>query len=395
MQAAPQGRLRELDSLRGLAALAVVIHHFVLMWPAWLGSISIIQWKALHITILYPLYAGHEAVMLFFVLSGLVLAIPYIRGRGQPYPIYLGRRILRIYAPYLVALALSVLGASIWHGTLAGHGKWTSSFWSQPVSPSLVLQHIAFLGVYDWRQFDFVIWSLIDEMRISIIFPVLALLVLHLRIRTAILLAGAVSFIAIYVVRYQPELGATASIMMTVHYAAFFVLGILLAMHLEAACARFRSLSAAARTALVLLSFCLYNFSIPLARLYTRIPLAAVMAAEWLVAVAAIGFILTGLNLPIARRFLNSSVPAFLGRISYSLYLTHAPILLAFTFILRNRISAWGQFPLYLAATIGFAYVFCITVEEPFMRQGRRLGKRAPSLAASHLPANRGQSQLT
>jgi peptidoglycan/LPS O-acetylase OafA/YrhL len=53
-------------------------------------------------------------------LRGLaaLLSIPYLRGKGQPYPVYLVRRILRIYAPYLFALALAVARAAIWHGSL-------------------------------------------------------------------------------------------------------------------------------------------------------------------------------------------------------------------------------------------------------------------------------------
>jgi peptidoglycan/LPS O-acetylase OafA/YrhL len=171
----PEGRLRELDSLRGLAASTVVLHHFGLMWPAWQAHFGPWRLGRFQIAPFYPLYAGHEAVMLFFVLSGLVLSLPYLRGRGQPYPIYLARRVLRIYAPYLPALALSVCGAAIWHGS-HDQGNFPVDFWSRPVDSGLVLQHIAFIGVYDSRQFDFVIWSLIYEMRISILFPVLTLL---------------------------------------------------------------------------------------------------------------------------------------------------------------------------------------------------------------------------
>src|SRR5438105_12280270 len=94
-------RFRELDSLRGLAALIVVFHHFFWMWfyhqtertdPAFL--------------LFYPLIAGHESVILFFLLSGFVLSVPYLRGRSQPYGTFLLRRVLRIYCPYFFALVL-------------------------------------------------------------------------------------------------------------------------------------------------------------------------------------------------------------------------------------------------------------------------------------------------
>jgi peptidoglycan/LPS O-acetylase OafA/YrhL len=359
--------------LRGLAAFTVVIHHFGLMWPAWQACLG--PWKLwrIHLTPFYPLYAGREAVMLFFVLSGLVLSLPYLRGRGQPYPVYLLRRVLRIYAPYLGALALSIAGAAIWHNSQR-HG-WASSFWSEPVDAKLVLQHIFFIGVYNWRQFDFVIWSLIYEMRISIIFPVLALLIFRMRPQLAILLAGSFSLLALATANGQPHLSAVYNLMITFHYTAFFILGILLATHLATISAWYQRLSLLIRALLFMGSFTLYNESIRI--LDHSDTLASNLALEWGVAIGAVGFIVTAINSSAASRLLNSAIPTFLGRISYSLYLIHAPVLLALTFGMHKQLSAWAQFPIYLVAAIGAAYLFCISVEEPFTRMGQRLGRRS------------------
>lgn len=386
----PQRRLPELDSLRGLAAFVVVMYHFVLMWPEWLWSMHGIQWHGLHLTVFFhPLYTGHEAVRLFFVLSGMVLAFPYIRGRSQPYPIFLVRRILRIYGPYVVAITFSIIGAAIWHGP-HGHGKWAASFWSEPIRLSLVLQHIAFIGVYDWNQFNFVIWSLIYEMRISILYPFLVILILRLKTRSALLLAGVLSFITALIVWHQPESSATFNLMMTVHYVGLFIVGILLAMHLKAISAWFRSLPSVVRYGMLILSFFLYNYGSLLWHLDDRLPLF--IAGDWLVAAGAVGFIIVGLNLPLAQRFLNSLVPHFLGKISYSLYLIHAPILLALTFGLHNRISYWAQLPIYLTTAITCAYLFFIFVEQPFVRAGQRLGKKKLPLVADPAPSQQAEA---
>jgi peptidoglycan/LPS O-acetylase OafA/YrhL len=373
MNAAPQGRLRELDSLRGLAAFAVVMHHYALMWPDWDACFGPWRLGHIHIAPFSLLFAGHEAVMLFFVLSGLVLSLPYLRGRGQAYPIYLLRRVLRIYAPYLVALALSVCGAAIWHGN-HGQGRWPEEFWSTPVDLRLVLQHITFIGVYNWRQYNFVVWSLIDEMRISIVFPALAFLIFRLRPQLALLLAGSFSLLALATVRNHLWFEAVYSIMMTFHYAAFFIFGILLAMHLSAISAWYQSLSRVARATLFFGSFLMYIESSRL--LDHSDTLSALIAVEWGIAVGAVGFIVVAINSPLANRLLKSPVPVFLGRISYSLYLIHAPVLLALTFGIHTRLSAWVQFPIYLIAALGTAYVFCLCVEEPFTRMGQRLGRR-------------------
>lgn len=373
--------MRELDSLRGLAAFTVVIHHFVLMWPQWLPSLGISEFHALPITVVYPLYAGHEAVMLFFVLSGLVLSLPYLRRRNQSYPIFLARRTLRIYGPYLGALLAAIAGAAVWHGNL-GHGRWSSDSWSEPVNSHLVLQHIAFLGVYNWARFDFVIWSLIYEMRISIVFPLLVGFILRRSTATAVLVAAGASLLALAGANHHDQMSATYNLMMTFHYTAFFILGILVAKNLAAISAWYQSLSRAGRTALLLVSFLAYNLSTPLDHISGR--LVAFIAGDWGVALGAIGFIVIGLNATIARRILNSAVPVFLGRISYSLYLIHGLVLLAMTFALRDTAPV-VQFPLYLAASTGASFLFCVWVEEPFTRLGQQLSTR--SLACTHSAA--------
>jgi hypothetical protein len=82
----PSGRLPSLDGLRGVAALIVVVHHTLLTVP----SLSVayfldgpaavrgskawwLSWTPLHL-----IWAGGEAVIVFFVLSGFVLALPYV-----------------------------------------------------------------------------------------------------------------------------------------------------------------------------------------------------------------------------------------------------------------------------------------------------------------------------
>src|SRR5947209_5678086 len=69
-QLAPD-RYIELDSLRGLAALTVVVGHFIGVYQ---NSPWFAVWNASPFRFIG---AGHEAVVLFFLLSGFVLAVPY------------------------------------------------------------------------------------------------------------------------------------------------------------------------------------------------------------------------------------------------------------------------------------------------------------------------------
>ena len=137
-------RYVELDSLRGLAALAVVFQHLQLMWETDFHATSAILRSCLDVTRSF----GDEAVILFFVLSGFVLSLPAVAERPQSYFTFLTRRVFRLYVPYLAALAVSVAGALWLHG-FSMNSHFVDECWSQPVSWRLVVQHVMFIGAYD------------------------------------------------------------------------------------------------------------------------------------------------------------------------------------------------------------------------------------------------------
>lgn len=60
-------RYDEIDSLRGFAALAVIISHGL--------AIFALPSNLLDVTPLYLLWSSHEVVIFFFVLSGFVLTL--------------------------------------------------------------------------------------------------------------------------------------------------------------------------------------------------------------------------------------------------------------------------------------------------------------------------------
>ena len=93
-------RYASLDALRGIASLMVLTHHCVL---AGLVPVPPGFWTGLsRYTPLHLFVSGRPPVILFFVLSGFVLAISLNRP-GTGYAAFAVRRLCRIYLPYAAA----------------------------------------------------------------------------------------------------------------------------------------------------------------------------------------------------------------------------------------------------------------------------------------------------
>lgn len=96
--AAPQGRIRALDGLRGLAALAVALFHltsrfgYVYGFPS--PPVTSVPW-------------GHYGVHLFFLISGIVIFMTIDRGRSIVD--FAAARVSRLYPAYWVAVTVVFL----------------------------------------------------------------------------------------------------------------------------------------------------------------------------------------------------------------------------------------------------------------------------------------------
>ena len=126
-----------------------------------------------------------------------MLALPSVRHKQQSYGVFITRRIFRLYVPYLAALALAVLGNLYWHGPL-GLTRWANQTWHYPVHRHAVLEHVIFLGQYNVYQFNTAFWSLVIEMRISILFPLLCLIALRINPWVSIAVIAVISIAVSY-----------------------------------------------------------------------------------------------------------------------------------------------------------------------------------------------------
>jgi peptidoglycan/LPS O-acetylase OafA/YrhL len=99
-----QGRERSLDGVRGAAALAVFFSHALIVSPSLGRTASLapnaVDGTALRILAYTPLrllWIGPEAVVIFFVLSGYVMTLPFMGDRNPNWAAYYGKRLIRLY----------------------------------------------------------------------------------------------------------------------------------------------------------------------------------------------------------------------------------------------------------------------------------------------------------
>ncbi|MDF2115505.1 acyltransferase family protein [Roseiarcaceae bacterium H3SJ34-1] len=142
------GRLASLDFLRGVAALAVAVPHYLI-----LGSQD---WPVAQIVSIL-------AVEVFFVLSGFVLAPQILRCLESPWRsdalTFLARRWMRTIPPYLVALAaITILSGNIFSPDVAAYVFYVQNF---------------FAALPEKRDYFPVAWSLSVEEWFYIAFAVL------------------------------------------------------------------------------------------------------------------------------------------------------------------------------------------------------------------------------
>lgn len=152
-------RLEELDGLRTVAIAIVALYHYAVFWaPAGRGLPLLPYGDALAWIPVHTL--GGVGVSLFFVISGLVIAISLERARGLRHFAML--RAIRLWPGFLVCGALTV--AATW----ALGPQELQRGWAEAAVSLLFLppEHVgAALGIAGWEWLDGAYWSLWVEVR--------------------------------------------------------------------------------------------------------------------------------------------------------------------------------------------------------------------------------------
>ena len=370
--AAPR-RYFELDSIRGIAALVVVLQHFGLALPENESNIFFHLQRG-----------GHRAVIVFFLLSGFVLTLPLRTGRRQRYPTFVVRRICRIYLPYVAALILAI--AADWVvGQRPIGNQWVDQSWSHPITGALVGAHLVFLGQYDWSQLNTAFWSLIYEMRISLVFPFIALGIMVLPGWIGAAAALLCSLLSVTVAVLLAELfGLQAADSLawaiTLHYLALFMVGSLLVKylpHLEKFFAlRSKKIRIGCIVAALLLIVALPAHKLAVVAGYWPRMLFADQLADWITVLTAAVLLIGSLQSRSLQHLLHWTPVRRLGERSYSLYLVHGTVLFILVKLLGAGHSIYFVLAPYIILSLLLAEGFFRLVEYPSMLLGRQLTRK-------------------
>ena len=169
------GRVRSLDGLRGFAALGVVFCHVLLSSPSYYRWADNGSW--LHRSPLTILWSGQEMVVIFFVLSGDVLALPAVKLAWRWFDrSYYPRRLLRLYLPVWGALVFAgVLHLLVTRNAVTGATPWLNSHaillsLHDGIATAGLLQDSWLHGTSEYTS---VLWSLEYEVVFSLALPLI------------------------------------------------------------------------------------------------------------------------------------------------------------------------------------------------------------------------------
>ncbi len=378
------GRVRALDGLRGVAAAVVLVHHAFLTDPLLAdvhrdATVSVGGWRAwIADTPLHLLWAGTEAVYVFFVLSGYVLALPASMDRPTSWWGYYPKRMVRLYLPVWGAVVLALVCARIApRGGAVATGSWFVDGLPQVGGVLPVLDDLSLFRQPGHTNSP--LWSLKWEVVFSLLLP---LFIAAARGSRRLPLVPVLVALVLPIVVLGQDGGALT-------FLPMFGVGVVLAFRRDELTALVARLQARGRSGVALLGTATAAALLGLTAYWVLFGLVArpptllvhgsraveVLAAALLVALLA--------TWPLLQRTTEGRVVQWLGSRSFTLYLVHEPVTVTVALLLTPHgygSVGWVSLvalPLSLLVTAGFYRL----VEHPSLVLAGAVGARARALA--------------
>jgi peptidoglycan/LPS O-acetylase OafA/YrhL len=305
-----------------------------------------------------------RALLLFFVLSGYVLtrALRNI-GTGSSVRGYAGwvlQRAARLGLPTFAALVVSLILYDLTYaGTWPGEAGWLrDALWQHPPTTAEFAAQALLLVPERGFSLDNVLWSLVQEWRLSLLFPLVAAAAAFQgrpgAVRLVLASAAITGFVGgQYGESYSTGYGLIPDLRATLYFTLPFMLGVALE-KAEIASVRADGWMVAAGLVAVL----------ALGRVGTDLAIFAASALLiWLAQQPGL-----------FQRALQHPMLTWLGTVSFSLYLIHEPVLATLHHLLHGRLPAPEIAAISMAAALPAAWLFHAAVERPVHRLARMIG---------------------
>lgn len=359
-------RYESLDAIRGFAALSVVIAHTT--------SAGLVDnpevWKWLEWSPLRFLFAGHQAVIMFFVLSGFALTVMIKSMPKYNYAKYISARFIRLWPPYAASIMLTIAVVNVLKTSgLEWYNGW-SGIAPFDMEKSDIIGNFTMLGVFNPFSINPPIWSLIQEMRISIFFPLILLAVIKYNTKAlmAFIVAAILCCVYFYGTMYANLSLAKDSYIFTISFISPFALGCFIATNIEKVLNTVSSYTTAKLWVIFIVSYAIYSYSFnrpwsATARLFGDITTSLASAAMLCISLK--------MNKGIFMR-----IGKYLGKISYSLYLTHISlltVLMTTVYKTHTPVIVWA---LMLPGSILLADIFTRSIDNLSINISRKIYKR-------------------
>ena len=389
-------RLGWLDGLRGLAAMQVVLLHYVFAFlPTFSETypLPIAGWWSLVTTPLVFLYDGSSAVYLFFIMSGVALTHAF---SPRPFAFLptVTRRVIRLGLPMAVATLLAAVLYSLLPDAHVIAGGQTGSarlggIGPRDLSVAAIVHQIVFEGLL--TGFDG--WSLLPgwmTQPLSLTRNVhgldTPLWTLHLEF------CGSLLVMLLVALRASVSPGAyraTCAILgcaFVLSPMVLFIIGHVAAGHLRRDMIRKGQTALGAAILGSGIMLCSMRVIVPVSILWRGLPSPLLgIQGDDAILQKTIGAVLVfgGIALlPVLQRGLEAPATRWLGKISFSLYLSHLPLL--YTAVAAGFIVLDGRLPygaavavssvVGIAASIALAVAFERWIDRPAIMLSRMVG---------------------
>jgi peptidoglycan/LPS O-acetylase OafA/YrhL len=364
MSEAGSRKLMELEALRGVAAVIVLFHHFLLVVaPRLHGRNFPDDPIAMVRTPLFALVNGSAAVAIFFVLSGFVLTFramekrdwsKLLAGAAKRWP-----RLVPLVAIVNILSAMFVMLGLYHDHSWFGAGVFKPA---TPVIGSALIEGVFSTFFTGSTDFNAALWTMHYELFGSFAAYATGLLLIFQKSFLRAMVTGTIALLLTAALTGEGGI-----------YYAMLVAGVLIAriyMERDTAASALAFMSPwrvpiVLGTVGLVVVLCGYDgYSKPVGFYAFMVPFASPTTGPLLHGIAAIAILVLVLFCDPIRRSLAGPIAALLGRLSFPVYLVHLPILLGLVSPIHagmaarldNMVAAPAAFVLFIALTLIAAY---------------------------------------